>query len=63
MELVLTAFIGTVLLMAAELREFVQRGRPGSISTESSSAQARLEPRVSTDKSVAREEYLYDAAA
>lgn len=64
MELVLTGFIGTALLMAAELREFVERGRPGSISAESSSVPSRLEPRVSTPKSVAREkEYLYDAAA
>ncbi len=64
MELVLTAFIGTVLLMAAEFRDFIQHGRPGSISAESYSAPSRLSTRAAAEKSVAREkEYFYDAAA
>lgn len=64
MELVLIAFVGTLLLMAAELHDFVQRGRRHSITAPSSSAPSRLGTRAPAAKSVAREkEYFYDAAA
>ncbi len=44
MELVLIAFVGTLLLMAAELRDFIRRGRRHSISAESISAPDSLRP-------------------
>ena len=42
MELALIAFVGTVLLIAAELGSFIQRRRPISVTAEASSAVARL---------------------
>jgi hypothetical protein len=64
MELVLIAFVGTLLLMAAELRDFIRRGRRHSISAEPISAPTHLGTRATTAKSASRdEEDFYDAAA
>lgn len=64
MELVLIAFLGTLLLMAAELGYFVRHRRPTSLTTEASSAVTRLFVRSRAAKSWA-EEYadFYDEAA
>ena len=64
MELVLIAFLGTVLLMAAELGYFVRRRRPTSVTAEASSSVSRLFARSRAAKSWA-EEYAdyYDEAA
>lgn len=64
MELVLIALVGTLLLMAAELRDFVQRGRRHSEPGPTASAASRLMSRPSAGKPVRTEKkYLYDAAA
>ena len=64
MELALIAFVGTVLLMAAELGHFVGRRRPTSVTAEASSAVSRLFARSRAAKSWA-EDYadFYDDAA
>jgi hypothetical protein len=63
MELVLIAFVGTALLMAAELREFVQRRRTTSSITATSST-VMSSGRVPAYKARATtNEDLYDAAA
>jgi len=64
MELAFIAFVGTVLLMAAELRDFVQRGRVHSVTGESFSARSHPAARGPAHKSVAAQnDYFYDAAA
>jgi hypothetical protein len=64
MELILIAFVGTALLMVAELRDFIQRGRTHSVATESFSARSHSATRVPAHKSVAAEnDDFYDAAA
>ena len=64
MELVLIAFIGTVLLMTAELRDFVRRRGNNSLSVEFSSAPETTASRSLTNQSRgARNEDFYDAAA
>jgi len=63
MELVIIAWVGTALLMVAELREFVGRRRFISGMAESSSA-LFTSARTTTARSWAAEnENFYDAAA
>jgi hypothetical protein len=64
MELAIIAFVGTVLLMAAELRHYVRRRRPTALTAEASSAVSRLFARSRAAKSWA-EDYadFYDEAA
>ena len=64
MELVLIAFVGTLLLMAAELRDFMQRGRPHSATAEFASVPSHRETRATAAKSASRaKDHFYDAAA
>jgi hypothetical protein len=64
MELVLIAFVGTVLLMTAELRDFVRRGRSNSLSVVSSSAPDASSSRFAAKQSESAEnEDFYEAAA
>jgi hypothetical protein len=64
MELILIAFVGTALLMAAEFRDFVRRGRTSAVAAESFPARSHSATRVSAPKSVAAEnDDCYDAAA
>lgn len=64
MELILIAFVGTGLLMAAELGYFVQRRRPTSVTAEASSAVSRLFTRSRAVRSWAAEYAdFYDEAA
>ena len=64
MELILIAFVGTALLMTAELRDFFLRGRTHSVAAESFSARSHSVARVPAYKSVAAEnDRFYDAAA
>jgi hypothetical protein len=46
MELVIIALVGTALLMAAELREFVMGGRSISATAESSALRSALSPKL-----------------
>ena len=64
MELVLIAFVGTVVLMAAELGHFLERRRPISVTAEASSAVSRLFTRSRAAKSWAADYAdFYDEAA
>ena len=64
MELILIAFLGTALLMAAELRDFIQRGRTPAVAVESFSARSHCATQVPASKPVAAgNDHFYDAAA
>ena len=64
MELVLIAFVGTVLLMTVELGHFVERRRPTSVTAEASSSVSRLFARSRAAKSWAADYAdFYDEAA
>jgi hypothetical protein len=64
MKLALIAFIGTVLLMAAELGYFFERRRPTSVTAEASSGVTRLFARSRAVKSWAADYAdFYDEAA
>ena len=64
MELALIAFVGTVLLMAAELGHFVQRRRPPAVTAEASSGVSRLFARSRAARSWAADYAdFYDEAA
>jgi hypothetical protein len=64
MELVLIAFVGTVLLLTAELRDFVRRRGNNALSVEFSSAPYVTSSRYFANESRrAENEDLYDAAA
>jgi hypothetical protein len=63
-ELALIAFVGTALLMAAELGDFLEHRRPTSVTTEASSAVSRLFARSRAAKSWSAEYAdFYDEAA
>lgn len=64
MELVLIAFVGTVWLMAAELRDFVRRRGNNSLSVEFASTSDVASSRSPASRSRGAEnEDFYDAAA
>jgi len=64
MELALNPFIGTALIIAAELSYYVQRRRPISVTTEASSAVSRLFALSRAVKSWEKEYTdIYDEAA
>jgi hypothetical protein len=64
MELIFIGFVGTGLLMAAELGDFVERRRPTSVTVEASSAVSRLFARSRAAKSWAADYAdFYDEAA
>jgi hypothetical protein len=64
MELVLIAFVGTLLLMAAELRDFVRRGRIGSLPLPHAPRRDRpIRAAVAAPAVTPKKQYLYDAAA
>ena len=64
MELAFIAFVGTVLLMAAELGYFVERRRPTSVTSEASAGVSRLFARSRAAKSWAADYAdFYDEAA
>jgi hypothetical protein len=64
MELALIAFVGTVLVMAAEVGHFLERRRPTSVTAEASLAVSRLFARSRAAKSWAEEcADLYDELA
>jgi hypothetical protein len=63
MELVIIALVGTALLMAAELREFVMGGRSISATAESSALRSALSTQASDAESEAKKiEHIYDEA-
>jgi len=64
MELILIAFVGTALLMVAELRDFIQRRRTYAVAAESYCARSHSASRVPAHEAVAADnDCFYDAAA
>ncbi len=64
MELASIAFVGTALMMAAELGHFIGHRRPTSVTAEASSAVSRLFARSRAAKSWAADYAdFYDEAA
>jgi hypothetical protein len=63
MELVLIAFVGTLVLMAAELRDLVRRSRSAYSTALAAVAVSALPGRTVTQHTEVAAEAHYDAAA
>jgi hypothetical protein len=63
MELVLIAFVGTLVIMAVELRDFVRRRHTPSLTSPEPTAVSDLLGQAVARHSVAPVEKIYDTAA